>query len=216
MLLSLDTATQNASIALYDGESVVAELNWRSERRHTVELAPQVENLLRLANITPADLTALGVSIGPGSYTGTRIALSYAKGVVLARNLPLIGISTLDALAYPHLPASQPLCALVAAGRGRYCWTVYAPNAESPQRQTDFGLNKLPQLLPQIQPPMRFVGELSPEDKARLGAESGADALIPSPARSMRRAGVLAELAWDRLQGGDIDDPLSLSPIYLG
>jgi tRNA threonylcarbamoyladenosine biosynthesis protein TsaB len=216
MLLALDTATQYASIALYDGESVVAELNWRSERRHTVELAPQVDNLLRLAGVPPAALTALAVSIGPGSYTGTRIALSYAKGIVLARDLPLIGIPTLDALAYPHLPAPKPVCAVVAAGRGRYCWAVYAPDEAWPQRLTDFGLDKLPELLPQVQPPLLFVGELSPEDKDRLIAEWGADVTIVSPARALRRAGALAELAWARLQAGDVNDPISLSPIYLG
>jgi len=216
MLLALDTATQYASIALYDGQNVVAELNWRSDRRHTVELAPQVDNLLRLAGMAPADLTALAAGIGPGSYTGTRIALSYAKGIVLARDLPLIGIPTLDALAYPHLPARRPVCAMVAAGRGRYCWAVYAPDEPQPQRLTDFGLDKLPELLPQIQPPMLFAGELSPEDKERLGAEWGGDAAIISPARALRRAGALAELAWARWQAGDVDDPISLSPIYLG
>ncbi len=216
MLLALDTATQYASIALYDGHAVVAELNWRSERRHTVELAPQVDNLLRLAGVAPADLTALAASIGPGSYTGTRIALSYAKGVALARDLPLIGVATLDALAYPHLPATRPLCALVAAGRGRYCWAVYAPAASRPRRLTEFGLDKLPELLSQIQPPLLFVGELSPEDQARLGAEWGEDAAVLSPARAVRRAGALAELAWARWQAGDVDDPVSLSPIYLG
>jgi len=216
MLLALDTATQYASIALYDGQNVVAELNWRSDRRHTVELAPQVDNLLRLAGVAPADLTALAAGIGPGSYTGTRIALSYAKGIVLARDLPLIGIPTLDALAYPHLPARQPICAMVAAGRGRYCWAVYAPDEPQPQRLTDFGLDKLPELLPQIQPPMLFAGELSPEDKERLGVEWGGDAAIISPARALRRAGALAELAWARWQAGDVDDPISLSPIYLG
>ncbi len=216
MLLALDTATRYASIALYDGQSVVAELNWRSDRRHTVELAPQVDNLLRLAGIAPADLTALGVSIGPGSYTGTRIALSYAKGVVLARDLPLVGVSTLDALAYPHLPAHRPLCAVVAAGRGRYCWAVYAAAEMQPERITDFGLDKLPELLPQIQPPMIFVGELNEEDMARLEAAWGKEAIVLSPARAVRRAGALAELAWKRLQAGDVDDPVALSPIYLG
>jgi len=216
MLLALDTATQYASIALYDGRSVVAELNWRSDRRHTVELAPQVDSLLRLAGVTPADLTALAASIGPGSYTGTRIALSYAKGVVLARDLPLIGISTLDALAYPHLPASRALCAMVAAGRGRYCWAIYAPDEPRPRRLTDFGLHKLPELLPQIHPPMAFVGELNEEDKGRLEAAWGGDAIVLSPARAVRRAGALAELAWARRQAGDVDDSITLSPIYLG
>ena len=216
MLLALDTATQYASIALYDGRAVIAELNWRSDRRHTVELAPQVDNLLRLAGVTPADLTALAVGIGPGSYTGTRIALSYAKGIVLARNLPLIGIPTLDALAYPHLPAPRPLCAVVAAGRGRYCWAVYAPGEQHPRRLTDFGLDKLPELMSQVQPPLSFVGELSPEDKERLLADWGTEVGIVPPALAVRRAGALAELAWARLQAGDVDDPVSLSPIYLG
>lgn len=216
MLLALDTATQYASIALYDGRAVIAELNWRSDRRHTVELAPQVANLLRLAGVTPADLTALGVAIGPGSYTGTRIALSYAKGVVLARDLPLIGIPTLDALAYPRLPATQPLCALVAAGRGRYCWTTYASGQARPQRLRDFGLARLPEILPELTPPMLFVGELSAEDKKLLGQAWGEAAGIAPPALAMRRAGALAELAWARWQAGERDDAITLSPIYLG
>jgi len=216
MLLALDTATQYASIALYDGQAVVAELSWRSERRHTVELAPQVANLLQLAGLGPADLTALAVAIGPGSYTGTRIALSYAKGIVLARQLPLVGIPTLDALAYPHLPAALPVCALVAAGRGRYCWTTYAAKEALPRRLRDFGLHRLPEILPELSPPMLFTGELNAEDKALLNDAWSHEAVLAPPALSVRRAGALAELAWQRLQTGDVDDPVSLSPIYLG
>jgi tRNA threonylcarbamoyladenosine biosynthesis protein TsaB len=70
--------------------------------------------------------------------------------------------------------------------------------------------------MPQVQPPLLFVGELSPEDKERLIAEWGEDVTILSPARALRRAGALAELAWARWQTGDVDDPISLSPIYLG
>lgn len=91
MLLALDTATSYASIALYDGEKVLAELNWHSQRRFTVDLASQVDQLFRLVQITPDQLTGLAVSIGPGSYTGTRIALSFAKGLVATRPLPMVG-----------------------------------------------------------------------------------------------------------------------------
>lgn len=215
MLLALDTATDFASIALYDGQAVVAELNWLSPRRHTVSLAVQVDQLLKLAALAPQDLTALAVGIGPGSYTGTRIAISYAKGVAAALALPLVGVSSLDALVYPHLPAQWPVCGLVAAGRGRYDWALYAANSSQPQRISDYGLHKLPQLLPQLQPPLLFVGELSPADKASLTQAWGADAHIVSPARAVRRAGALAELAWQRLQAGDVDDQVTLSPIYL-
>ena len=216
MLLALDTATQYASIALYDGQAVMAELSWRSERRHTVELAPQVANLMQLAGVGPADLTALAVAIGPGSYTGTRIALSYAKGVVLARQMPIVGIPTLDALSYPHLPATLPVCALVAAGRGRYCWATYAAEESLPRRLRDFGLNRLPEILPELNPPMLFTGELDADAQALLRETWKQEAVLTPPALSVRRAGALAELAWQRLQAGEVDDPVSLSPIYLG
>ncbi len=230
MLLALDTATHYASIALYDvplvtsdvpsvladGPSVLAELNWRSERRHTVELAPQVESLFALRNLTPQDLTALAVAIGPGSYTGTRIALSYAKGIVAATGLPLVGIPTLDALAYPHIQPDSALCALVAAGRGRYCWASYAPGSGLPERTSDWGLNRLPEILPELPSPMRFAGELSEADMEFLRSSGGESTAIIPAALTVRRAGVLAALAWHRLQAGDTDDPITLSPIYLG
>ncbi len=216
MLLALDTATQFASIALYDGVSVLAELNWRSERRHTVELAPQVDALLALRKITPQDLTALAVAIGPGSYTGTRIALSFAKGIVAATGLPLVGVPTLDALAYPHIRADATLCALVAAGRKRYCWASYAPGPGLPKRTSEWGLNRLPEILPELPSPVRFVGELSQDDVQFLyGHGNTAPDIVPS-ALALRRAGALAALAWPRLQTGDFDDPTTLSPIYLG
>lgn len=215
MLLALDTATDFASIALHDGEQVLGEVSWRSQRRHTEELAPQVDALLRLLALAPADLTALAVSIGPGSYTGTRVALSFAKGIVSASGVALVGIPSLDVLAYPHLHPTLPLCALVAAGRGRYNWASYAAGSDFPRRQSEWGLLRLPALLARLDPPMRFVGELSPVDRGQLRAAWGEMADVLPAGLAVRRAGVLAELAWERLAAGDVDDPAQLSPIYV-
>ena len=224
MHLALDSATDFASVALYDGKQILAESTWRSHRRHTVDLAPQVDALLRLVLITPLDLMAVAVSIGAGSYTGTRVALSLAKGVVFARNLPLVGLPTLDVVAYPHLDALLPVCALEAAGRGRYGWALYAPaSGRSPatgqdglQRLSAWRLDRIEDLLPHLTPPVRFAGELSPEDAAliRHQWQDGAD--IVSPSLALRRAGVLADLAWRRWQAGETSEPSTLSPIYLG
>lgn len=215
MLLALDTATDFASIALYDGRQVLAELNWRSPRRHTSDLAPQVAALLHLQGCTPADLGAIAVAIGPGSYTGTRVAVSLAKGIVAATSLPLLGIPSLDVLAYPHL-SDLPICALLAAGRGRYDWAMYASATVLPQRLGDWGLDLLPDLLPKLALPLRFVGELSPQDEAHVRQTCGDAAIIAPQALAVRRAGVLAALAWERWQRGEVDDAATLSPIYLG
>ena len=224
MLLALDSATDWASVALYDGLQILAESTWRSQRRHTVDLAPQVDALLRLVHVTPASLMAVAVSIGPGSYTGTRVALSLAKGIVFARNLPLVGLPTLDVVAYPHLDAFLPVCALVAAGRGRYGWALYAPaSGRSPttgqcglQRLTDWRLDRLEELLPLLTPPVRFAGELNPEDVTLIRHRWQDQADVVPPSLALRRAGVLADLAWRCWQAGETSDPATLSPIYLG
>lgn len=218
MLLALDTATDFASIALFDGRQVLAETSWRSQRRHTSELAAQVDALLKLQDLRPADLNALAVALGPGSYTGTRVAVSLVKGIVAATGLPLIGVPTLDVVALPHL-GRQPVAALLAAGRGRYDWAVYAAESGAPRRLSEWGLARLPDLLPQLEafaPPLCFAGELSAEDESLLRQTWGERAIIVPQTLALRRAGVLAALAWQRLQAGDIDDPTTLSPIYLG
>ena len=122
MLLSLDTATRQSGIALYDGQQLVAELNWHSVDAQTTELLPRLEQVLAWAKVRPADLSAIAVSLGPGSFTGVRVALSLAKGMALAHGLPLLGVPTLDAAAYPYLGDSLPVCAVVQAGRGRVLW----------------------------------------------------------------------------------------------
>ena len=220
MLLALDTATSYAAIALYHDGQLLAELNWRSQRRHTVELAPQVDNLLRLSGVTPDQIAALAVSIGPGSFTGARIALSYAKGVAAARDLPLIGVSTLDILAYPHLLAGRPICAMAAAGRGRFAWTVYesARSGEGvllPRRRAPFRLGDIQSIMQALEPPILVAGELDARVRASLLSQWGDGAEIISPALGVRRGAALAELAWLRWRRGQTDDPATLSPIYL-
>jgi tRNA threonylcarbamoyladenosine biosynthesis protein TsaB len=215
MLLAVDTATAFASIALYDGQRVSGELNWHTQRRHTGEVMPQIEALFRLLGLEPRALTALAVAIGPGSYTGTRVGVSLVKGMVAATGLPLLGIPTLDVLAYPHLGA-WPVCALVAAGRGRYYAGLYAAGTPWPQRLGDWRTGTVAELLADLDPPLRFVGELTPADAEALQQAWGEKAAIVPPALAVRRAGVLAALAWRRLNAGERDDPITLSPIYLG
>ncbi len=222
MLLALDTATSAASIALYDGEFVLAELNWRTQRRHTRELAPQVDRLLGLVQVTPEQLTGLAVGLGPGSYTGTRIALSYAKGLVAALALPLVGVSSLDVLAYLYGIAPMPVCALVAMGRGRYAWALYATDPwadplRAPQRLTPYRVGSLEEISSHLQPPVMFVGELDTRGQEALRQlwDGYPDVVVSPPAWGTRRAGALAELAWLRWHRGAWDDPATLSPIYL-
>ena len=99
MLLALDTSTAQIGLALYDGSQVIGELFWYSHAHHTVELAPALVGLLARTDVKMNEIKALGVALGPGSFTSLRVGLALAKGLALARHLAMIGIPTLDFLA---------------------------------------------------------------------------------------------------------------------
>ena len=107
MLLALDTATRNISLALHDGQAVLAEQTWRSAQHPTAELAPQVALLLLRAGLQPAGLQAVAVAIGPGSYTGLRIGLGLAKGLALAQAIPLVGVSKASPRLHPAIKSTE-------------------------------------------------------------------------------------------------------------
>lgn len=217
MLLALDTSTRLAGIALYDGASgLIAEYNWHSANRHTVELMPHISAMIAQAGVAPSDLRAVGVALGPGSFTGLRVALAAAKGLALAQGLTLLGVPTLDAVAYPHESQPVPVVAVIQAGRGRVCWAPYAHGPGGWGPQEPYALSTIPALANTIVRPTVFVGELLPADRETLTRFVGrARAIFLSPALSMRRAGYVAELAWRRFADGEADDPAALSPIYL-
>jgi tRNA threonylcarbamoyladenosine biosynthesis protein TsaB len=217
ILLALDSATDLASAALYDGERVLAEVSWHSARRHTVELLPQVDTLCALMGLTAADVSGIAVAVGPGSFTGIRVALSLAKGIASARQLPLLGVSTLDAIAHPHRGQPLPVTALVQAGRGRVCWAYYAPDADTVPwpTGTPAQISSVEAVAQATRCPTLFAGEVLPATRATLVTQLGSQAHFVSPALTLRRASYLAEIAWPRFLAGHRDDLASLAPIYL-
>jgi tRNA threonylcarbamoyladenosine biosynthesis protein TsaB len=206
-----------ASLALYDQARgwVLGEESWYSANNHTVELMPRLVRLLEQQGITPAHLTGLVVSLGPGSFTGLRIALSMVKGLALACGLPLVGVPTLDVVAQPHMAQRRPIWAVLQAGRGRICASYYAYHRGRWRRQGDYQLTTLEALCNQVTELALFCGEIDARDADQIQQRLGSEAIIASPAASLRRAAYLAELGWERLSKGDADNPSTLAPIYL-
>jgi tRNA threonylcarbamoyladenosine biosynthesis protein TsaB len=217
MLLAIDTSTRQASVALYDpARGLLGEQSWFSANRHTEELMPAVSALLRLADKTSRDLSAVGVAIGPGSFTGLRVGLAAAKGLALARGLPLAGIPTLDITASPHQAQPVPVIAVAQAGRGRVYWAPYAHGPSGWGPQEAYALSTVPEVANVVVRAMAFAGELTEADRETLERFAGRQRVtFLSSALGIRRAGILAELALRRLEMGQADDPAALSPIYL-
>jgi tRNA threonylcarbamoyladenosine biosynthesis protein TsaB len=215
VLLAIYTSTRNVGIALYDGIQVLNETIWASHDYHTVELAPAIGETLSRSGINIQDLKILAVSIGPGSFTGLRIGLAVAKGIALSCHIPIIGVPTLDILteSQPIIPG-LPLAAVIQAGRGRLAVGWYTANENRWQLVPPIEIMDAVELSRQIHEPTLVCGELNEEQQHTL-ARKYKNVILASPAHSVRRPSLLAELAWRRWQAGDIDDPVTLSPIYL-
>jgi len=212
MLLAVDTSTSQVGLALYDGAQVIAEYLWRSSRRHTIELAPAISDLLTRCGSTMDDVNALGVALGPGSFTSLRVGLALVKGLALSKHIPLIGIPTLDILASAQPASKRPLICAIAAGRGRFAFGVYKSSKNGWQAQGEARVVSLEALKDEVQSPSIVCGEFSAEEIQMIKSEN---VHLVSPAQSVRRPSVLAELAWARWQAGEVDDEASLAPIYL-
>ena len=213
MLLAIDTSTSQIGLALYDGAQVISEYAWRSSQRHTVELAPAILELLTRCGLTMEDVHAVGVALGPGSFTSLRVGLSLAKGLSLSRHLPLIGIPTLDILAAAQPASKLSLAILIQAGRSRYALGCYKHSKKGWQASDPARVITIKAWIDEIKSLTSVCGELTSEDRHQL--EENKNVQLVSPAQSVRRPAVLAELAWARWQAGEADDEATLAPIYL-
>jgi tRNA threonylcarbamoyladenosine biosynthesis protein TsaB len=214
MLLAIDTSTTLTGLALYTGDATLAECSWESGRQHTAQLLTQIDLLLQHSGRSRTDLRAVAVALGPGSWSGLRVGLSLAKGLALAGNLSLVGIGTLEALAYQYHPLAAPIYPLIRLGRGRFATAEFHCRSGCERRSPDRNTT-LSELCAGLQEPAFFCGDLDAKTRAQLQRETASQALFPAPAAALRRPAFLAELGWQRLQHDEPADIATLEPIYL-
>ncbi|HEU0164805.1 MAG TPA: tRNA (adenosine(37)-N6)-threonylcarbamoyltransferase complex dimerization subunit type 1 TsaB [Thermomicrobiales bacterium] len=208
VLLALDTSTDQATVGLTNGD-LFAELRWPAGRSQTTSVLPAIDHLLTMNGLTMNAIAAIAVAIGPGTFTGLRVGLSIAKGLSLAKDIPLVSIKTLAITAYPYSGLGRPLLVTLPAGRGRVVWEIHDNGGVSEPHNTT-----VPELIEVLvgRPDLFVAGELLPEHRATI-AES--HSLIESVGVAGRRGSVLAQLGWERWRRGDVDDAATLEPIYV-
>ena len=180
-----------------------------------------IERMIAQAEMSLDDLKAVAVSIGPGSYTGTRIGVALAKGLAAPRDLPLAPVTTLETIlaAQPLRQDGMRLVATVSAGRNRVIWAEYRCDSGAwvewrAPRISDWQL-----LLANCARPIRLSGEISTAglEAIERAREAGARIDLAPAAQRIRRAAYLAEVAWRRLRETDASAfPADrVMPVYL-
>ena len=225
MLLAIDTATRIISLALHDGDMVLAESTLTVGRNHSACLAPMIQQMMAQSDVTAADLKAMAVSVGPGSYTGLRIGVALAKGMAAACSIPLVPVSTLDTIAAGQTfhDRQAVLVALVPAGRNRVISGEYRVRKGRWTAQGTARLQSWDDLLSSCdlcELPVCLTGELTGPglEAVQAAVAAGGKIRLLPPAERLRRAGYLAEEAWRRLReaGGERDFSAErVMPIYL-
>jgi tRNA threonylcarbamoyladenosine biosynthesis protein TsaB len=134
LILGVETATHQVSVAIGGHEGVLALFEVCRGRRHAETLAPAIEFVCQQAQIELSEISVVAVDIGPGLFTGMRVGLATAKAIAQALRLPMIGISSLDLLAFPLRHSGRAVAAIIDARKAEVFWALYRPVPGGVQR----------------------------------------------------------------------------------
>jgi len=215
-ILAIETATDVASAALLDGDSLRASLAFRARRDVCRRMLPEIQAMMGAAGVEVASLSGVAVGRGPGSFTGIRIGVAMAKGLALALGVPVFGISTLAACAYPARGMGGIACALIPAhGDELYTGIFPAGDVPTPIEERIFTAGELVAHLSRLGQPVTFapaseqVGNLLPLN------ELAVEHRMLSHDLAWHLAGWVGRLAQARLAAGEQGDGVGLAPVYL-
>lgn len=220
-ILGIDTSTPIGSVALIDGETLVAEHTLNIVRAHSSRLMPAIDTVLTWGDITAAELDGCAVGTGPGSFTGIRIGIATIKSLCYALDKPIVGVSTLEAIAYNLRWNEGLICPILDARRNEVYGAIFRGGDEW-QRIGDDSCLSIETFLASITESGRafplqctFVGDglESYADAVRAALGEGtrfADAIFNVP-----RGATVAHLGAQRLQNRDSDNYWTLVPNYV-
>ena len=214
LILALETATGVSSVALFRAETLLASIEFHDLKKHAALLTPMIDQLTNGLDLKPADLDAVCISSGPGSYTGLRVGTSTAKGLALSLGIPLLSVGSLEALAWQAqeqaVGLNAAICPMIDARRMEVYCAIYDAqiNEISPAEAHIIEANSF---LSQLEKgKMIFLGDGAPKCAAQLsGHPNAVFVTLSSTARSMGKA------IFRKYKSGEVEDLVSFEPFYL-
>ena len=214
LILAFETSAKSCSAALHDGQKLLAESYQNSGLTHSQTLMVMAQDLLKVCGKTAADVTHLAVAAGPGSFTGVRIGVSAAKGFAWGAQLPVCGVSTLQAMALGLGVLEGHICCCMDARRNQVYNAIFLAENGKLTRITEdraIALAELKVELEHIDGPIYLVG-----DGAALAHRNlGMDLILPPEHRQHQRASGVALAAIEAMNRGESTDGAALQPNYL-
>lgn len=210
MILAMDTSTDVLSVSLHNNQEIIEEYSSKNKNKHSTRLMPAIDWIMKEANITPKDLTKIVVGIGPGSYTGVRIALSTAKTMAWTLNIPVIGVSSLRALSL-HATGDDYVCSFLDARRGLVYAGLYDKEGNEVLPEVNIMIDEWLEKLVALNRQVTFVSPDIDKFQSLIDERLGEQAQFKPNGHHLMRAGLLAEVGKDLTP----TDPHLLIPNYL-
>ncbi len=217
MILAVNTSAPQFSLSLLSLEGAVAAEHLMSQRKgHFGDLMPSLQFLLRSIEGDIRQVRSIGVAVGPGSFTGLRIGLSLVKGLSHALNVPVVGVSSLEALAVQVPCQDRPVVAMIQSRKGEVFASAFVWETEGRLvRILEDTWVRLEEVTGLLQGPAVLVGnDYGGQGILMEGLVPDRITLAP-PHCWAPRASAVGTLALRRLREGEADDPHALHPIYL-
>lgn len=216
-ILSIDSSTESATCAVLEEDKLLGEITFNYKKQHSVILMSMIQNLLTNLSLDIDDIDAYVICKGPGSFTGLRIGISTVKGLSQGSNKPLIGVSSLDALAYNMAYTPGIICPILDALRGNVYTALYKFNNSKLERLTEYdviSLDELFILLDKENLKVTFIGDGIEKFKDILLDYKNTAYFAPTHLNVVK-ASSLGELGLNLLKEGKCENLHEFAPIYI-
>ena len=214
-ILAVDTSTTSCSVAVVDKDVLLAEMTIEREQTHSKHLMDMIHTVIQFSGLAGTDLDGFAVTKGPGTFTGLRIGISTIKGLAMASGKPVVGISSLDALAEQIACSTYFICVLLDARRGEVYFSGYRFEDGVLIKKVDEGVLTPRQAVRDIKEPSLLVGNGAWLYQDTLVETMGGMALFALPCQNTIRASTVARLGMSRFEKTKTDDVATLIPQYI-
>jgi tRNA threonylcarbamoyladenosine biosynthesis protein TsaB len=214
-ILAVDTATTSCSVAIVDNTSLLSEFTLSKEETHSKHLMDMIKAALRISGLNFSDLDGFAVTRGPGSFTGLRIGISTIKGLVVASEKPVVGVSSLEALAFQVSYSRDLICPILDARRGEVYFSRYRFLNGHLKKQTKERVAPPDQAVEDLNESCLFVGNGALLYKEMILEKMGELASFAPLIKNTIRASTMAYLSMAKFENNDTDDIEKILPYYI-
>jgi len=207
-----------AAVAVMDDEKLLGEYSINNKKTHSQKLMVMVNEIMKNLDLKPSDIDVFAASIGPGSFTGLRIGVATAKAMAYAMSKPVVGVPTLDALAYNIVTSRSVICPILDARNNQVFTALYESDGKKLEKMTDYmgiPVSELVKFIKQNDMQVIFTGDAVDLHMEYFKSELGENCEFAPLGSRLQRGASVAELAIQMAKEGKLSDSFELLPFYL-